>query len=64
MVQSDNGGDLVLQQMVYQFIIVLYSFLIYMVSCEWYQSVCNAVILVPLVPKRLELVTHTLCQWG
>lgn len=33
-IQSNNRSDLVLQQMVNQFIIVLYSFFIYMVSCE------------------------------
>lgn len=38
-IQSNNRSDLVLQQMVNQFIIVLYSFFIYMVSCKWHQSV-------------------------
>lgn len=33
-IQSYNGSDLVLQQVVNQLVIVLYSFFIYMVSCK------------------------------
>lgn len=60
-IQSNNRSDLVLQQIVNQIIIVLYSFFIYMVSCKRCQDIHSASrfnIFVGSHPLQLS-VTHT-----
>lgn len=59
-VESNNGSDVVLQQMIDQVVVVLHSLFVHMFGWKWDQTLSNQ----PVQEKTCQLShTHTWCQW-